>query len=167
MADIRKLIPIRSMDTCKPCDGVRIGTISSIDKDGNVFVVFRGREEPVPARLTSSASERLRQGNSVGCEVLLYFENNNAELPIIVDTLHHPMDHISYPVTTILNTEEPQDVTEVGKRIMFEAEDEIVLKCGKASVTLTKAGKILLKGEYLLSHSSGKNRIKGASISIN
>ena len=51
--------------------------------------------------------------------------------------------------------------------LVLSAEQEIVLHCGDASVTLTKAGKIILRGAYLLSRSSGVNRIKGASVQIN
>ena len=50
---------------------------------------------------------------------------------------------------------------------MLSADKEIVLKCGKASITLTRAGKILIRGAYLLSRSSGPNRIKGGSIQLN
>ena len=53
------------------------------------------------------------------------------------------------------------------KRILFDAEEEIVLRCGEASITLTRSGKIIIKGSYLLSRSSGANRIKGGSVQIN
>ena len=42
-----------------------------------------------------------------------------------------------------------------------------MLRCGQASLTLTRAGKILLSGTYVLSHSSGVNRVKGGSVQIN
>lgn len=54
-----------------------------------------------------------------------------------------------------------------GERLVFEAEQEIVLKCGRASITLTRAGKILIRGAYLLARSSGVNRIQGGSVQIN
>ena len=54
-----------------------------------------------------------------------------------------------------------------GERLIFRANEEIVLRCGKASITLTKAGKIILRGAYVLSRSSGVNRIKGGSVQIN
>ena len=41
-----------------------------------------------------------------------------------------------------------------------------MLRCGKASITLTKAGKVLIEGTYLLNRSSGVNRIKGGSAPI-
>ena len=50
---------------------------------------------------------------------------------------------------------------------MLTAEREIVLKCGEASITLTRAGKVLIKGTYVLSRSSGYNKIKGAAVDIN
>ena len=50
---------------------------------------------------------------------------------------------------------------------MLTAEREIVLKCGKASITLTRAGKVIIRGAYVLSRSSGVNRIVGGSVQIN
>jgi hypothetical protein len=54
-----------------------------------------------------------------------------------------------------------------GERQVITAEREIVLKCGHASITLTRAGKVIIKGTYVLSRSSGYNKIKGAAIDIN
>jgi hypothetical protein len=63
-------------------------------------------------------------------------------------------------------TEEAQ-ATAIPERIELVAEREIVLRCGEASITLTRAGKIILRGTYVLSRSSGVNKIKGESIQIN
>jgi hypothetical protein len=54
-----------------------------------------------------------------------------------------------------------------GERIVLTAGQEIELRCGKASLILTRAGKVLIRGAYLLSRSSGVNRIKGGSVQIN
>ncbi len=54
-----------------------------------------------------------------------------------------------------------------GERLEFSAEREIVLRCGKASITLTRAGKVIIRGAYLSSRSTGVNRIKGGSVQIN
>jgi hypothetical protein len=54
-----------------------------------------------------------------------------------------------------------------GERVVLSAEREISLKCGEASITLTAAGKILIRGTYVLTRSSGANRIKGATVEIN
>jgi hypothetical protein len=52
-------------------------------------------------------------------------------------------------------------------RMVVSAEREIVLRCGDASITLTRAGKVTIKGNYILSRSTGYNKIKGAAIDIN
>ena len=54
-----------------------------------------------------------------------------------------------------------------GERMIVSADEQLVLRCGKASITLTKAGKVLIEGAYVLSRSTGVNRIKGGSVQLN
>ena len=54
-----------------------------------------------------------------------------------------------------------------GQKVILEGHDEIELRCGEASIRLTKAGKILIRGKYLLNRSSGVNRILGGSVQVN
>ncbi len=54
-----------------------------------------------------------------------------------------------------------------GQRLVVSAQEQLVLRCGKASITLTKAGKVLIQGAYVLSRSTGVNRIKGGSVQLN
>lgn len=54
-----------------------------------------------------------------------------------------------------------------GKRVHVEAEEEIVLRCGKASITLRSNGRVIIRGAYVETHASGTNRIKGGSVLIN
>jgi len=54
-----------------------------------------------------------------------------------------------------------------GQRLFVTAKQQLVLRCGAASITLTKAGKVLIQGSYVSSRSSGVNRIKGGSIQLN
>lgn len=160
---------IRALDISRQIEGVRVGKIVSLDESGQVLVDFPGNTQgPVAARLTSSIKPKLlNQTASADKEVLLAFEDNNPELPIIIDTLYSLVDEITNTPTIALETEKPTDVTIDGKRVTFDAKEEIVLRCGKASIMLTKAGKVLIRGAYLLNRSSGVNRIKGGSVQIN
>ena len=54
-----------------------------------------------------------------------------------------------------------------GKRVQFTADKEIVLRCGKSSNIRTRAGKLLLRGAYGLSRSSGHESNQGGSVQIN
>ena len=160
---------VRALDISRQIEGVRVGKIVSLDESGQVLVDFPGNTQgPVAARLTSSIKPKLlNQTASADKEVLLAFEDNNPEFPIIIDTLYSLVDEITKTPTIALETEKPTDVTIDGKRVTFDAKEEIVLRCGKASITLTKAGKVLIRGAYLLNRSSGVNRIKGGSVQIN
>ena len=54
-----------------------------------------------------------------------------------------------------------------GKRVVLEGEDEVALRCGAASITLRRNGKIVIRGSYVESYAAGTNRIKGGSVRIN
>jgi uncharacterized protein (DUF2345 family) len=54
-----------------------------------------------------------------------------------------------------------------GQRMLVSAKKELTLRCGKASITLTEAGKVLIQGSYVSSRSTGVNRIKGGSVQLN
>lgn len=149
--------------------GMKIGRITDIDDSGQIFIDFAENQSgPVVARMTTSVKrEILGKGSPIDQEVLLAFENNDLRRPIIVDTMYSLIDEITDHTTVVLENADPQDAVIDGKRIVIEAQEDIVLRCGKASITLTKTGKVLIKGEHLLSRSSGSNKIKGGSIQLN
>ncbi|MFL5356870.1 hypothetical protein [Archangium sp.] len=62
---------------------------------------------------------------------------------------------------------QPMEAHVDGKRVVIEGQDEIVLKCGEASITLRRNGKVIVKGTYLESRATGTHRIKGGSVEIN
>ena len=138
-----------------PADGVVVGKFAGLDESGNPLVNFVAdiSHEAMVAR--SMISLRKSQ---IGSDVVLAFEHGDLEKPIVTGTLWQPEN---YPM------QEPVVVELDGERITLTAQKEIVLRCGKASITLTKAGKVLIRGAYLSSHSSGVNRIKGGSVQIN
>ncbi len=56
---------------------------------------------------------------------------------------------------------------EPARELILEGKEKVVLRCGAASITLTEAGKIILRGEHRVSRSHGVNRILGASVQMN
>ncbi len=54
-----------------------------------------------------------------------------------------------------------------GNRVRLVAKDEIVLECGKASITLRRNGRIIVRGTHVETNSEGTNRIKGGHVQIN
>jgi hypothetical protein len=54
-----------------------------------------------------------------------------------------------------------------GDRKQIEGLKEIVLRCGKASITLRSDGRVIIRGTYVETRASGTNRIKGGAVHIN
>jgi Domain of unknown function (DUF6484) len=114
--------------------------------------------EIVGARTTIALLHR-----HVGSDVVVVFEQADVRRPIIVGVLQNPGVALQpAPVPEPLVSAQVDD-----QRVVLTAEREIVLKCGEASITLTRAGKVIIKGAYILSRSSGYNKIKGAAVDIN
>ena len=100
----------------------------------------------------------------IGAQVVVMFENGDVRLPIIVGVLQQPK-----PFSQIAEAMPVQQVSvnADNDRFVVSAEREIVLRCGDASITLTRTGKVIIKGNYIVSRSTGYNKIKGAAVDIN
>jgi hypothetical protein len=119
-----------------------------------------GRQhEPVRARTTVALMSR-----QVGAEVLVVFEQGNPLHPIVIGVLQERGAAAGQDTGTAPGQVRIQADTE---RLVISAEREVVLRCGDASLTLTRAGKVIIQGKYVLSRSSGYNKIKGAVVDIN
>lgn len=138
-------------------DGVVIGVLMGFTKAGLPLVAFPGN--PNETGLAAHSTSVFNQ-NDIGCQVALLFEGADSQRPIVIGRIQHPEEIVQPREQTICAELD-------NERIELIAKKEIVLRCGKASLTLTKAGKIILRGSYVLSRSTGVNRIKGGSVQIN
>lgn len=128
--------------------GVVRGLISDFSADGYPLVdCYMNRSStPTPALSLTHLTVQ-----DLGREVVLMFEDGDLSRPII-------MGLVQPPITKAQVDEQRLDLT---------ASEQMTLRCGKASLTLTSAGKVLIRGEYVSSSSSGVNCIKGAAVRIN
>jgi hypothetical protein len=126
-------------------------------------------EQPLVASLATSPGQVLIARTTVplsrsmiGRSVVVVFEGADPLRPIILRVIEARALVEDEPVT-----ERDVATRTDGERHLITAEREIVLQCGEASITLTRAGKVIIKGNYILSRSTGCNKIKGAAIDIN
>ena len=138
--------------------GVVIGELVAIDDAGlTALILYSGQQGSAALRARSVVDLNAAH---IGKAVTLVFENGDAALPIVVGVLRTAA---ALPLDASGRIEVDVD----GKRMVVQASEQLVLRCGKASITLTRAGKILIDGSYVLSRSTGMNRLKGGSVQIN
>lgn len=144
-----------------------VGRVAGSTRDGRIAVTVKGGE-PVPARLLATLDRvELLNDKNAGREVLLMFEEGDPSRPIIIGMLEDPLQDLVSLEVRDAESSSKRDALIDGKRLTISADNEIVLQCGEGSITIRKDGKIVVKGTHILTRSSGPNRIKGGSVSIN
>jgi len=135
------------------------------------LLVECGDSGAIPARLVAGLdrSALLDPGNR-DREVLLVFDQGDPGRPIILDLLERPAEEAAgtdVPARAAAAARTSPEALVDGRRLVIEAEREIVLRCGKGSITIQADGTVTVRGTRLLSRSSGINKIKGATVLIN
>lgn len=139
--------------------GIIVGELIGMTNDGRTpLICYPG--QPGTAALSARSTIDLH-GKHIGKQIVLMFEANDPKKPIIMGVLQ------SSEGSSLEQRPDQVEVEADGERMIVSAKEQLVLRCGKASITLTKAGKVLIKGSYVLSRSSGVNRIKGGSVQLN
>lgn len=109
-------------------------------------------------------------------QVALTFVNGELASPLILGLIYSPLYEMLHNIEMEPVNEDPDRHTKDvlsepvyvdGKKVTIEGSEMIELKCGDASITLTRSGKILIRGKYLLNRASGLNRIIGGSVQVN
>jgi hypothetical protein len=143
--------------------GARLARIVSLAPDGALRVDI-GDGCIVPARLAMSASpEQLLRAVAERQQAVVVSEGGDRGLPIIVGLLQ-TTSPAQLAVTDLLPAVE---IDADGRRLRVTAQDEIVLQCGSASITLRRNGRVVIRGTYVETHSEGTNRVRGAQVQIN
>jgi hypothetical protein len=150
---------------------VKVGRLAPGSKPGALLVDFAGNTAgPLPARSLLALDEASLQAALLNRRsALLLFENQDPRLPIIVGLLAPEPGAVL--LGALLQTPaapaKPVEARVDGKRVVLEGEQEVVLRCGEASITLRRDGKVILRGAYVETTAKGLNRIRGGSVKIN
>jgi len=147
--------------------GVIIGLVTAVDEDGAPSVAYPGNVQSLPLKAKTVIS---LDSDAIGKEVALMFEQGDISSPMVMGLLHKTAEKSPVeltPDTLAVSMDTPSELTVAGKRIELTGQEEIVLKCGQSSITMTRSGKILIRGKYISTRSAGAHRIKGGSVQIN
>ncbi len=104
------------------------------------------------------------QRTDFGRDIALIFENGDVACPAIVG---FPSAHVFAPERVEGTYSAPLPIKLDSSHLLFKADRDIVLECGKASITLSKDGRIEIKGMNILSKASQTNKVKGGAVLLN
>ncbi len=155
MGDDRQLEQLgEPLSLARRLDGVVLGALVGFGEDAVPLVDFPGNphDNPLPAQTTAILSE-----DDIGRDVALLFERGDPTKPVLIGPIVDARQRMPQKLS----------VQRDGDLIELTAEREIVLRCGNASITLTCAGKVLIRGAYVSSYSTGVNAVKGGAVHIN
>lgn len=178
--DTRDSEPKRALSLEESIREPRVGWIVAAGPEGSVQVDYPGNTRgPRVARVSAALdAEALVRAAEQRQQALLMFENGDPALPIIITLLATPSATPHLDAVLGDTAEEPSEEAAVelgppeeavvdGERVVFRGQKEIVLQCGRASITLRRDGKIVLRGADILTVASGVQRIKGGKVQIN
>jgi hypothetical protein len=138
--------------------GLKTGKLVALTADGgDPLIVYPGQpgSSAIVARTTVSLDS-----SHIGSEIVLAFGDDDSTRPIVLGCIRRSAMESRPPVATA-------EIEVDDRRIVVSASEQLVLRCGKATITMTSAGKILVQGTYISTKSSGVHRIKGGSVQIN
>ncbi len=141
----------------------------AIDDDGRPRVTFAALVGPPPiARVLGLVPrEQLEAARLDARAILLSFLEGRADSPVIVSVAS--MADLQPPE---LPPEPEEEVAvevdgEAIEREVIEAKDELVLRCGAASITLKADGTVRVIGRDITSWARRRHRIRGGVVAIN
>lgn len=127
--------------------------------DNGLTPLIRYDKQPTEAALPARSMIDLH-GRHIGRSLVLSFEDGNPELPVVMGLLRGAEPELDEAPGHV-------EIEADGARMVVSARRQLVLRCGRASITLTSAGKVLIDGTYVSSCAAGAQRIKGGSVQIN
>jgi len=140
--------------------GVSVQTLAGLGAGGQVLLDGPGAVQT--ARTVVRLSPAM-----VGRQVLVVHEAGGPIVTgVIQDGSDAPADALDAVHAPDADTP-PFELEVDGERVVVDARRQLVLRCGQASITLTREGKILLRGTYISSRASGVHRISGGSVELN
>lgn len=129
-------------------DGVVVARVRELLHDGRVAFEAEGLPDCGPARSLVEPAKL-----PVGAEIAVVFENGDPERGLVMG----PIFAGGIGARAVVD----------GRELVLEAEREIILRCGAASLRLTRDGRIVLRGVHVFSRARETQRIKGGSVQIN
>ena len=131
----------------------RLGShaVTLVDLEGDGVPVVEVDGQPIRAQATVCVGRE-----DVGRRAMVVFLEGDPSRPVITGLFVDPQAPTRRRHLKIRADE-----------LDLEAASQITLQCGKASITLRRDGKVVVRGTHVLTRASGVNRIRGGTVELN
>ncbi|WDD92048.1 DUF6484 domain-containing protein [Burkholderia sp. FERM BP-3421] len=127
---------------------IAIGTITCVDALRGVYVDYPGNPAGTPlAALCAAALDAA----AVGRQAALLFQQADPLRPIVLGLIRRSVE----PAGALAGS------------LAFQSAHDLSLRCGAASLSLSRDGRIVLRGSTIASYATGTQRLRGATVEIN
>ncbi len=141
-----------------------VGKLVKVDDEGRAIVDFKGNTQ---GALVARTTITIPPSQAIeGQRLMLVFEDNQYDQPVIIGIVSDRLVANADQTVTLPNGVPDAAVID-GKKVRFDAKQEIQLVCGKSSILLRADGKVVIKGKNILNRAQESNKIKGARVGIN
>jgi hypothetical protein len=161
---IAKVAPASRREVRPAGLAVSLGRLVGWDERGPLVDFEGNRGGPVLARVAGlGASARVAvpvpAAGREAPEVVLLVDPRPGRPPVLLGLLQ--------PLGSAPLVGEDVEARVDGRRVELDGRDEIVLRCGEASITLRRNGRVMIRGVRVETRARGVNRIKGGAVEIN
>jgi hypothetical protein len=143
-----------------------IGEVVLLLPNGMPIVEVAGHAVKFTVGKTLARMDAQTSGLQIGSQVVIICEKGDPAMAILVGAVVG----VGHSSRTALRADVPvgPDFVQIdAKRVVLDAKQEIVLSCGKGSMTLTADGRIVIKGIEITTRALRKHKIKGGTVDIN
>jgi hypothetical protein len=134
-----------------------LGYVVGRDGEGQAMVRFAGTAAPVVARTLGSIANQIDRAIERRLPVMLGFLDGRADAPVVMGIAN--LDDLPETAPTASAGSPTIEV--------IEAREELLLRCGEASIRLRADGTVQIRGRDVTSWARRRQRIRGGSVSIN
>ncbi|MCR9165749.1 MAG: DUF6484 domain-containing protein [Nannocystaceae bacterium] len=161
MAEQKVVVLQRAPDASIP-EGAALGWVVRVDDEG-IWVDAEDNDTGPMLALSVAVFDRDELEAAIA-------DRREAVLMFVAGSPNPVLLGLRQPNPVIEGTmDEPEGASAIvdGKKVRLEGQDEIVLRCGKSSITMRRNGRVVIRGVQVESRATGRNRIKGGAVLIN